>query len=92
MVKTTPSKKKHFNSTLKAKDDPVKAVCYSPNKHSELKTVTKTKSPIQLQNFKLFVITKFTMSIPFNHSDIFVQGTKPDWEVCSVHGRSSVCI
>ena len=76
MVKTTASKKKYLNCTLQAKDDPVKAVCYSPDKHSELKNVAKTKSPIQLQNFKKtdsskdIVITKFTNIIPLNKADV----------------------
>ena len=76
MVKTSPSKKKYFNCTLQAKDDPVKAVCYSPDKHSELKTVAKTKSPIKLQNFKKtdssrdIVITKFTKITPLNKADV----------------------
>ena len=76
MLKTSPSKKKYFNCTLQAKDDPVKAVCYSPNKHSELKTVANTKSPIKLQNFKKtdsstdIVITNFTTITPLNKTDV----------------------
>jgi hypothetical protein len=76
MVKTTPSKKRYFNCTLQAKDDPVKAVCYSPDKHSELETVAKTRSPIKLQNFKKtdsskdIVITKFTKITPLSKADV----------------------
>ncbi|CAB4033687.1 Hypothetical predicted protein, partial [Paramuricea clavata] len=76
MVKTTPSKKRYFNCTLQAKDDPVKAVCYSPDKHSELQTVAKTRSPIKLQNFKKtdsskdIVITKFTKITPLSKADV----------------------
>jgi hypothetical protein len=51
MVKTASSKRKYFNCTLQAENDPVKAVCYSPEKHSQLEIVAKTKSPVKLQNF-----------------------------------------
>ena len=76
MVKTASSKRKYFNCTLQAENDPVKAVCYSPEKHSQLEIVAKTKSPVKLQNFKRtdsskdIVITKFTKITPLDKDEV----------------------
>ena len=86
MLKTSTLKKKYFNCTLQVKDDPVKAVCYSHNKHSELKTVSNTKSPIKLQNFKKtdsstdIVITNFTTITTVNKTNVDLR--EHDSQVC----------
>ena len=61
------SKRKYFNCIVQCEDKPVRAVCFSPEKRSELQAVAKSRSPIKLKNYKRasndsedLTITKFT--------------------------------
>ena len=40
-----------FDCTLQNKDTTVRAVCFSPEKYSELNTLQKTKSPVKITNY-----------------------------------------
>ncbi len=45
------SGRKYFNCTVQKKDGPVRAVCFSPNKHSEFTTLQEAKSPVKVLNY-----------------------------------------
>jgi hypothetical protein len=49
VTKAQSGNRKYFNCTLQTQDDVVRAVCFSPEKRSEFKTVSKTKSPVKLK-------------------------------------------
>ena len=51
MKNAQSSKRKYFDCTLQNKDTTVQAVCFSPEKYSELNTLQKTKSPVKITNY-----------------------------------------
>ena len=72
------SGRKYFNCTVQKKDGPVRAVCFSPNKHSEFTTLQKAKSPVKVSHYtkskgKDIVFNQYTKITPvdnieFQHS------------------------
>ena len=66
VTKASSSNRRYFSCTLQCKDNPVRAVCFSPEKQSQLKTLAQTKSPVKIHNFrkpddgKDIFITKYT--------------------------------
>lgn len=46
--------RKYFYCSLQAKEKSYRAICFSPEKQSELSTLGKLRSPVKLQNFKLY--------------------------------------
>lgn len=51
MKNAQSSNRKYFDCTLQNKDTTVRAVCFSPEKYSELNTLQKTKSPVKITNY-----------------------------------------
>ena len=49
--KATSSNRKYFDCTLQNEDNSVRAVCFSTEKHPELKTLQQTKSPVKITNY-----------------------------------------
>lgn len=49
--KATSSNRKYFDCTLQNKDNSVRAVCFSTEKHPELKTLQQTKSHVKITNY-----------------------------------------
>ena len=49
--KATSSNRKYFNCTIQGEEKLTRAVCFSPEKHSQLKTLQETKSPVKIENF-----------------------------------------
>ena len=45
-------KESTFNCVLQCNNKPVRAVCYSPEKRTELQAVAASKSPVKLKNYK----------------------------------------
>lgn len=45
--------RKYFHCTLQNKDTTVRAVCFSPEKYSELNTPQMTKSPVKITNYNM---------------------------------------
>ena len=71
----TNSKRKYFNCTLQCEDKKViRAVCFSPERQNQIKTLSQTRSPVKVQNFQLqnedsgpdgdIFITKYTKIAP----------------------------
>ena len=73
------SNRKYFNCILQKKDEPVRVVCFSSQKQTELTTLQVTKTPVRVTNFSktktgdiiLDNQTKFTplSHLPFSYSD-----------------------
>ena len=68
------SGRKYFNCTVQKKDGPVRAVCFSPNKHSEFTTLQKAKSPVKVSNYtkstgKDIVFNQYTKITPTDDID-----------------------
>lgn len=59
------SSRRYFNFVLQEKDNTVRGVCFSPNKHSELHTLQQTKSPVKVSNY---VKSQNSDDIIFNQS------------------------
>jgi hypothetical protein len=79
-VKTANSSdKKYFNWTLQlANNHSCRAVCFSPDKQSELKMLEKVKSPVKIQNYKTnqgmngkdeIILQRFTKFTPLGNTD-----------------------
>ena len=72
--KADKNEKHYFNMILQTKDESIKAVCFSPEKQSELKTLEKVESPVKIQNFqkpdKDILLNKFTKIKPIEKSEI----------------------
>ena len=71
------TKKKYFNCVVQCNNKPVRAVCFSPEKRSELQAIAKSKSPIKLKNYKQtsstsdnLTITKFTKITTLEKSEV----------------------
>jgi hypothetical protein len=80
-VKTANSSdKKYFNWTLQlANNHSCRAVCFSPDKQSELKMLEKVKSPVKIQNYKTnqgmngkdeIILQRFTKFTPLGNTDV----------------------
>ncbi|CAB4011402.1 Hypothetical predicted protein [Paramuricea clavata] len=78
-VKTaTSNNRKYFNCTIQSEEKVTRAVCFSPDKHSQLKTLQQTKSPIKIENFGHarndengdMLIHKFTKIVPIDATTI----------------------
>ena len=50
MKNAKSSTRKYFDCTLQNKDTTVRAVCFSPEKFSELNTLQKTMTPVKITN------------------------------------------
>mgnify|MGYP002804014479 FL=1 len=50
--KASSSERKYFNCMLQTEKASCRAVCFSPEKHPELKTLEKVKSPVKVQNYR----------------------------------------
>ena len=81
-VKTSNNgKRQYFNCTLQCEDKVVRAVCFSPEKQTQVKTVELTKTPVRLQNFwqndtdpsKDIFITKYTQVTPLTNDQVDFQ-------------------
>lgn len=70
----TVGNKKYFKLILQTKDQQVRAVCFSPEKQTELKTLEKVKSPVKIQDYDNsnndICIQKSTKIIPLESSQI----------------------
>ncbi len=71
------SKKKYFNCIVQCNDKPVRAVCFSPEKRSELQALAASKSPVKLRNYKRgsnasedLTITKFTKVTALDQKEV----------------------
>lgn len=51
MKNAKSSNRKYFDCTLQNKDTTVRAVCFSPEKFSELNTLQKTMTPVKITNY-----------------------------------------
>lgn len=51
VTKASSSNRHYFSCTFQCKDGTARAVCFSPEKHSQLHTVAQTRSPLKIQNF-----------------------------------------
>lgn len=51
MKNAKSSNRKYFDCTLQNKDTAVPAVCFSPEKFSELNTLQKTMTPVKITNY-----------------------------------------
>ena len=58
------SNRKYFNFIVQEKESVVRAVCFTPTKHTELHTLQQTKSPVNVSNF---VKTSQGDDVIFNH-------------------------
>ena len=100
MVKESPRTKKYFNCTLQGKDTTRRAVCFSPERHEEIKKVEKSKSPIRLQHFRSstsygqedIVILKHSTVTPIFPTDDLVYSDKFQSQSvdCSIADLSNV--
>ena len=81
MKKAKSSDKKYFNCTLQlANNHSCRAVCFSPDKQSELKMLEKVKSPVKLDpNYKTnqgingkdeIILQRFTKLTPLGNTDV----------------------
>ena len=79
--KADRNERRYFNPILQTKDESIRAVCFTPEKQSELKTLENVKSPVKIQNFKKpvkdILLNRFTKikaieksEIDFNWADI----------------------
>ena len=62
------------NCTVQKKDGPLRAVCFSPNKHSEFVALQKAKSPVKVSNFtkskgKDIIFNQYTKITPVDNID-----------------------
>ena len=87
-IKKAATSEKHFffYLILQTKDESVRAVCFSPEKQNELKTMEKVKSPVKIINFQkphqdIFInkCTKIT-PLPIDEIDF------PHAEICNKDG------
>ena len=71
--KANSSDRKYFNCTLQLANKSCRAVCFSPDKQSELKMLEQVKSPVKIQNYKTnqalngkdeIILQKFTKFTP----------------------------
>ena len=66
--KAHSSNSKYFNCVVQSDKQPVRAVCYSPEKRAQMKAFEITKSPVKILNFKEtkddLIITKWTSITP----------------------------
>ena len=84
--KVDKNEKRYFNVILQTKDESIKAVCFAPEKQSEMKTLEKVESPVKIQNFqkpdKDILLNKFTKIKPIEKSEIdFIRA-----EICNSEG------
>ena len=73
--KAMSSNKRYFNCMLQKNDTVIRAVCFSPQKHSELKTLQQTKSPVKVSNYqksqnKDIILNQYTKIAPVDPTDI----------------------
>ena len=76
--KASSLNRKFFNCTIQAKDNVIRALCFSPEKHSQFSTIEATKSPVKLQDFSYLrnnqsedlVIHKMTTATPISATEI----------------------
>jgi hypothetical protein len=76
-----------FNLILQTKDESVRAVCFSPEKQTELKTLEKVKSPVKIKNYQkphqdIIFINKYTKITPLPIDEIDF----PRTEICNEDG------
>ena len=101
MVKESPrTKKRYFNCTLQRKDTTRRAVCFSPERHEEIKKVEKSKSPVHLQHFctstsygqEDIVILKHSTVTQISPTDglVYSDQFQPQSMDCSIAGLSNV--
>ena len=71
------SKRKYFNCIIQSNKKLVRAVCFSPEKRTELQTLAKTKSPVKMKNYKRsnndnddLTITKYTKITPVDKAEV----------------------
>ena len=57
MKNAQSSNRKYFDCTLQNKDTTVQAVCYSREKYSELNSLLKTGSPVEITNYNTSAVT-----------------------------------
>ena len=70
------SNRQYFNCIVQTSTNPIRAVCYSPEKRAQIHALSSSKSPVKLRNFKLddhgndLIITKNTKIDPLAREDI----------------------
>jgi hypothetical protein len=93
------SNRQYFNCIVQSSENPIRAVCYSPEKRAQIHAIASSKSPVKLRNYKLgdhgndLVITKHTKIHPLAREDIpfaiseelAASSTGDPIKLCSVH-------